>query len=185
MTSKTSIFGMSIMRVSGRKGDLIKHLDKLHNALSDISQEARDQPKELSFTAKQLVAQDLLQHKDKEVKLLTVCCLVDILRVFAPDAPYSPEETVSVFRAIAHQLKAMATTQTLSELHASKLYYILNSIAQVQSCVVPVMLAQSGVSGAEEVVTSMFETIMSSAHADHPPEGKYVILFKYHHARNV
>jgi hypothetical protein len=187
MPPKTSsIFGMSISSRIARKGELIKHLDKLHNTLADVGQEMSDNPKELTFTAKQLVAQDLLQHKDKEVKLLTVCCLVDILRVFAPDAPYSNEETVSVFRAIVNQLRAMATSQSLSDLHASKVYYILSSIATVQSCVVPVMLAQSGVTGAEEVVTAMFETIMSSAHADHPEEGKnriciiLIYIYIYH-----
>jgi sister-chromatid-cohesion protein PDS5 len=35
-----------------------------------------------------LVNPSLLQHKDVGVRAWTCCCLVDMLKLFAPDAPY-------------------------------------------------------------------------------------------------
>lgn len=47
-----------------------------------------------SFTkvAKELVNPNLLMHKDKGVKALTAACLVDILRLCAPDAPFTGQQ---------------------------------------------------------------------------------------------
>ncbi len=47
-----------------------------------------------SFTrvAKELVSPNLLAHKDKGVKAWTACCLVDILRLCAPNAPYTGQQ---------------------------------------------------------------------------------------------
>ena len=41
---------------------------------------------------KVLVSEHLLFHKDKMTKILVACCLADILRLFAPDAPYNENE---------------------------------------------------------------------------------------------
>ncbi len=35
-----------------------------------------------------LIDVGIVRHKVPEVKLLAACCFADILRVFAPDAPY-------------------------------------------------------------------------------------------------
>lgn len=47
-----------------------------------------------SFTkvAKDLASPNLLAHKDKSVKAWAACCLVDILRLCAPDAPYTGQQ---------------------------------------------------------------------------------------------
>ena len=42
--------------------------------------------------AKDLASPNLLAHKDKGVKAWTACCLVDILRLCAPDAPYTAQQ---------------------------------------------------------------------------------------------
>jgi sister-chromatid-cohesion protein PDS5 len=39
------------------------------------------------------IAQDgIIRHRDRDVKTFAACCLVDILRLSAPDAPYDPEK---------------------------------------------------------------------------------------------
>ena len=43
--------------------------------------------------AQSLVSPFILRHRDKDVKAYAACCLADILRIFAPEAPYG-EETV-------------------------------------------------------------------------------------------
>ena len=42
--------------------------------------------------AQSLVSPFILKHRDKDVKAHTACCLADILRIFAPDAPYDEEQ---------------------------------------------------------------------------------------------
>eukprot|EP00601_Ochromonadales_sp_CCMP2298_P006844 CAMPEP_0173208958 /NCGR_PEP_ID=MMETSP1141-20130122/22822_1 /TAXON_ID=483371 /ORGANISM="non described non described, Strain CCMP2298" /LENGTH=211 /DNA_ID=CAMNT_0014135501 /DNA_START=122 /DNA_END=753 /DNA_ORIENTATION=+ len=166
--TNSSLYSVNIAKLT-RKIDIIKHLNELHTILSELGQEIGDRPKDLKFTAQQLVSPKLLSHSDKDVRLLSVCCIVDVLRVFAPEAPYNNEDTITVFEAITSQLHGLATHES-AHIVSSQVYYILNSISTVQSCVVPVILEQSGVKGAEEVVVAMFEAILASVRPEHPEE---------------
>lgn len=47
---------------------------------------------ELIGLADQLAAPGLIKHKDRAVRVLVACCIANILRLFAPDAPYSIEQ---------------------------------------------------------------------------------------------
>lgn len=37
-----------------------------------------------------------LQHQSKDVQLLIACCIADVLRVYAPEAPYKDPEQIKV-----------------------------------------------------------------------------------------
>lgn len=39
-----------------------------------------------------------LMHSSKDVQLLIACCIADVLRVYAPEAPYKDPEQVKVKR---------------------------------------------------------------------------------------
>lgn len=158
---------------------MVNYLNELHKSLSQLSQEINDRPKGLKQTALQLVTPKLLSHSDKDVRVLCTCCIVDILRIFAPEAPYNNDDTISAFKAIVTQLRGLATYDSVSSILTSKVYYILNSISTVQSCVVPVILGQSGVAGADEVVLAMFEALLSSVRPEHPEEGTANLLFRF------
>lgn len=166
-----SICDVNILTKYPKKGDLLNYLNKLHHALSVTTQEVSDRPKGLKSISKQLVSSKLLAYNDKDVRLLTTCCIADILRVFAPEAPYNNEDTILAFNAINTQIRGLATYDSMESILSSKVFYILNSIATVQSCVVPVILAQSGVHGAADTVISMFDAILSSIRTEHPEEG--------------
>lgn len=184
-TRKNSdLFGVNILSRYSKKSELLSYLDDLHKTLSDLSQDQNDQPKGLTLTAKQLVSSKLLDHVDKDVRLLVACCIVDILRVYAPEAPYKDEDTVKAFELIVTQLKSLPNCEedSVSALN-SRVLYILHSLATVKSCVVPVLLAQGGVDGAEELVVTLFNVILSSVRSTHSEEGIivliYLILFVY------
>lgn len=70
---------------------LIKRLEALSKELSELDQGATDLDS-LKNVAKHLGHRNLIQHKDHGVKAYTACCLVDILRLFVPDAPYSDDQ---------------------------------------------------------------------------------------------
>jgi sister-chromatid-cohesion protein PDS5 len=69
-------------------GELLRRLGALSSELSDMEQEDTDKDS-LTDVAKQLAGQNLLGHKDKGVRAFTACCLVDVLRICAPDAPFT------------------------------------------------------------------------------------------------
>ena len=95
-----------------RKADLIQRLKEMHNQLSTLSQDPTDRPRNLGYIAAQLISNKILGHVDKEVRLLCVCCIVDVLRLFAPEAPYNDEECIQVFEVINTQLRGLATHDT-------------------------------------------------------------------------
>ena len=68
--------------------ELLRRLDALAIELRDMEQEDTDKDS-LTHVAKELAGHNLLGHKDKGVRAFTACCLVDILRICAPDAPFT------------------------------------------------------------------------------------------------
>lgn len=70
---------------------LVARLERLSQELADFDQEAVDLDS-LKDVAEKLAHRNLLQHKDKGVKAYTACCLVDILRLFVPDAPFTDDQ---------------------------------------------------------------------------------------------
>ena len=161
-----------------KRPDLVARLNELHDALGKIDQEER--PKGLQSTAAQLISDKLLNNADKEIRLLTACCLVDILRIYAPEAPYSDEEMVAVFEILISQLRGIATINLASS-SGRLVFYILHSLATVKSCVVPVILKQNGVPFSDALVHSLFDCLLSSLRAEHSDDGKCLkkyIIFK-------
>jgi hypothetical protein len=72
-------------------GELLRRLDTLATELREMDQEETDKDS-LTNVAKELAGQNLLGHKDKGVRAFTACCLVDILKICAPDAPFTPTQ---------------------------------------------------------------------------------------------
>lgn len=71
--------------------ELLRRLQTLFKELQAIPQDEIDQDSFLK-AAKELTSPNLLVHKDKGVKAWTACCIVEILRLFAPDAPYTGQQ---------------------------------------------------------------------------------------------
>jgi sister-chromatid-cohesion protein PDS5 len=71
--------------------ELLRRLESLAKELRSLEQE-EVQRDSLLAPAKELAGQQLLAHKDRGVRAWTACCLVDILRLCAPDAPYTGKE---------------------------------------------------------------------------------------------
>lgn len=72
-------------------GTLLKRLEKLSQELVDMDQDTIDKDS-LTKVAKELAAHNLLAHKEGGVKAYTAACLVDILKLCAPDAPFTPTQ---------------------------------------------------------------------------------------------
>jgi sister chromatid cohesion protein PDS5 len=173
MAKERDVFNVENYKsLSGRKSDLSTKLSELHEALSTLSQDTAQLPRQLKDISSILVQPKILNHSDRDVRLLTSCCIVDILRVYAPESPITDEETIDAFEEIVKLLHGLANHDASSSM-GEKLLYILTSLATIKSCVVPVILAQAHVKGAEDIVTSMMETLISSVRPSHSEEGMY------------
>jgi sister chromatid cohesion protein PDS5 len=72
-------------------GTLIARLETLAKELADFDQGAVDLDS-LKRVTSQLAHRNLLQHKDRGVKAYTACCLVDLLRLYVPEAPFTDDQ---------------------------------------------------------------------------------------------
>jgi sister chromatid cohesion protein PDS5 len=68
--------------------DLLSRLQILSQELKSIEQDQVDK-RSLTRVAQDLASVNLIGHKDKGVRAYTACCVVDILRLCAPDAPFT------------------------------------------------------------------------------------------------
>ncbi|KAF2150705.1 hypothetical protein K461DRAFT_229587 [Myriangium duriaei CBS 260.36] len=89
-------------QLTGRPGrpvpvsELLKRLKALHAELVTIDQD--DCPRDsVTKVAQELADPSVLIHRDKGVKAWAACCLVEVFRVMAPDAPFTPSQLKEIF----------------------------------------------------------------------------------------
>jgi sister chromatid cohesion protein PDS5 len=71
--------------------DLLQRLQSLSLELRRMEQEEIDK-ESLKKVSQELASVHLLAHKDKGVRAWAVTCIVDILRLSAPDAPFTANQ---------------------------------------------------------------------------------------------
>eukprot|EP00126_Sphaerothecum_destruens_P014224 Sdes_comp24496_c0_seq1m22393 len=76
------------------RDELLRRLKVLSTFLSEFDQDG--DVSAISQFSEQLAKPEILNHKDKDVKLSTACCLADVLRIYAPDAPYAQAQLKAV-----------------------------------------------------------------------------------------
>ena len=60
----------------------------------------------INIEVKIQLLQDLLEYQDPEVKLFVACCAADVLRIYAPEAPYADEQ-LKVFTLICSRVSSI------------------------------------------------------------------------------
>ena len=173
MSSQTAenpnIFKPSYFKGDGlKKADLLSRLNELHKKLATVSQD--DRPRGLKEISSHLVTKGFLHNADKDLRLIVLCCLADVFRIYAPEAPFCDPDMLAVFEGFVMQLRGLSTNKPESAT-GTKICYILNSLSTVKSCVVPVILSQAGLPGAPEVVLGLFDALLSSVSADYTENG--------------
>ncbi|OSS48252.1 hypothetical protein B5807_07710 [Epicoccum nigrum] len=131
-------------------GDLLARLETLLNELRTIDQEEAHH-ESLRPVANELVTPGLLQHKDVGVRAWTCCCLVDMLKLFAPDAPYPAKNLKEIFTVIISKLLPLLADP--SHPYNSQHMYVLRSLAEWKS-----ILLINELPGADALTTALFTT---------------------------
>lgn len=111
--------------------DLLKRLRALSVELEGLDQENVDRSS-LGKVATQLASNNLLQHKNKGITAYVSCCIADLLRLCAPDAPFSQSQLKSIFECFTKQLKGLSDIEST---YYQQYYYLLESLATVESIV--------------------------------------------------
>jgi len=70
-----------------------------------------------------------MMHRYKAIKIYTACCLADIFRIFAPEAPFNTNEIMDIFEFFYKQL---ANLTILNGPHFKQYFYLLESLANVK-----------------------------------------------------
>lgn len=117
--------------------DLIVRLRRVLQVLrddEDVEADDRSYPG-LSSLCHALVR--FVDHRDKEVRLYTVGCCMELFTVYAPEAPWTADETLEIFRQTIRQLGNLAHTTSPKQPHFYDYYRILEMMATVK---IPVLL---------------------------------------------
>ncbi|ODH46046.1 hypothetical protein GX48_07869 [Paracoccidioides brasiliensis] len=112
--------------------DLLERLESLALELRQLDQEETDKDS-LRKVSQELASLHLLGHRDRGVRAWTACCVVDILRLCAPNAPFTGNQLKDIFTTIVTSIiPALADpSNAYNEQHV----YVLSSLADVKSIV--------------------------------------------------
>lgn len=112
--------------------DLLQRLQTLAHELRKLEQEEVNKDS-LRKVSQELASGHLLAHKDNGVRAWTTCCIVDVLRLCAPDAPFTGNQLKDIFTCIITSIiPALADP---SSAYNAQHCYVVNSLAEVKSIV--------------------------------------------------
>ncbi|KAL2164093.1 hypothetical protein VTH06DRAFT_3307 [Thermothelomyces fergusii] len=145
---------------------LLKRLDQLARELAEMDQETTD-TSSLGKVAKEVASHQLLNHKDKGVRAYTACCVVDILRLCAPDAPFTPSQLKDVFNLTVTSI--IPSLFDPSNPYNNQHKYVLRSLAEIKSIVLLL-----DVDGSENLLLHLFSTIFDGVSGSKSASGEQV-----------
>ncbi|PWY79745.1 ARM repeat-containing protein [Aspergillus heteromorphus CBS 117.55] len=112
--------------------DLLQRLQTLAQELRKLEQEEIE-TESLKKVSQELATAHLLAHKDKGVRAWAACCIVDVLRLCAPDAPFTGNQLKDIFTCIVTSI--IPALGDPSNPYNAQHIYVLNSLAEVKSIV--------------------------------------------------
>ncbi|KAL3467746.1 armadillo-type protein [Aspergillus heterothallicus] len=112
--------------------DLLQRLQTLAQELRKFEQEEIEKEC-LGKVSQELATAQLLGHKDRGVRAWATCCIVDVLRLCAPDAPFTANQLKDIFTCIVSSI--IPSLGDPSNPYNAQHIYVLNSLAEVKSIV--------------------------------------------------
>ena len=75
-----------------RPDALAGELKRIFDELSLLSQDDAHSKAAAAEYADQVISPSILRHRDKSIRILSACCAANILRIYAPEAPYDTQQ---------------------------------------------------------------------------------------------
>ncbi|XP_059630755.1 sister chromatid cohesion protein PDS5 homolog B isoform X2 [Cornus florida] len=149
---------LAAQKTCPRKDFLVKLLKQAASAFP-----ALDQLASLESTIKplsdSLVKHRLLQHKDKDIRLLVAMCYCEIIRILAPNPDFSDAVFRDIFKLFLSMFAELSDTTSP---YFSRRVKVLEIVAKLKFCVL--MLD----TGCENLVLEMFKTFFTVVREHHP-----------------
>ncbi|PNS17423.1 hypothetical protein CAC42_7106 [Sphaceloma murrayae] len=160
--------------------ELLKRLKSLCAELVSLDQsEPEDAVRnDVSSIARDLVHANVLGHKDKGVRVWTCCCIVEVFRIMAPDAPHTTNQLKDIFDVIiGHVIPALSDPEDpyndqhmriLKSLEDVKSILLLHDTPNADSYMVRLfnnafdLITDKPKSDGEEIVSKNVESLISS-----------------------
>lgn len=110
--------------------ELIRRLKTLAHTLQAMGQDEGAYAQYIPL-ALHLAEDQFLTHPSRDVQLLIACCIADVLRVYAPEAPYKDTEQVkTIFLFLITQLNGLKDPKDAA---FKRYFYLLENLAYVKS----------------------------------------------------
>ncbi|XP_078602291.1 sister chromatid cohesion protein PDS5 homolog A-B-like [Branchiostoma floridae x Branchiostoma japonicum] len=142
------------------KDELIRRLKVLAKTFADMDQDQEEEKQRYEPLALHLASEHFLHHESKDVKLIVGCCIADIFRIYAPEAPYKdPIQLKEIFLFLVKQLRGL---EDINGALFKRYFYLLENLSWVKSFNICFELEDCG-----EIFNQLFETLFSIVHRGH------------------
>lgn len=139
------------------KDFLVKSLRQAASALSELDQ-SPSLESDIKPLTKYLLKHGLLQHKDRDVRLLLATCFSEIIRVLAPEPPFNDNDFREIFKLIVSMFVELDDT---SSPYFSRRVKILETVAGLKCCLLMLDI------DCDNLVLEMFNTFFSVVREHH------------------
>lgn len=147
--------------------DLVRRLKECAQAFQNMSQEA-DNTNYIPL-ALHLASAHFIEHPSRDVRLLIACCVADVFRVFAPDAPYKdPDHLKVLFEFFIDQLRGLEDPK---DPVFKRYFYLLENLAWVKTFNICFELEES-----QMIFCQLFALMFNIINDNHSPKVKNFML---------
>lgn len=148
--------------------ELIRRLKTLTHTLQAMGQDDGIYQQYIPL-ALHLVDEHFLTHPSKDVQLLIACCIADVLRVYAPEAPYKDQEQIKgIFMFLIKQLNGLKDPKDPA---FKRYFYLLENLAYVKSFNMCFEIEDS-----QEIFCSLFTLMFKIVNDEHSGKVKNFML---------
>ncbi|XP_047321623.1 sister chromatid cohesion protein PDS5 homolog B [Impatiens glandulifera] len=140
------------------KDILVKLLRQAAGALPKLGQSASLKPS-IKPLSDSLVKFSLLQHNDRDVRLLVATCVCGIIRVLAPNPDFTDAVFGDIFKLFVSLFSELADTKST---YFFRRLEILETVAKLNVCVLMLDMHH------EDLVLKMFNTFFTVVRENHP-----------------
>lgn len=140
------------------RGELLQSLKNLAKHLASLEQDEVNL-EDLTAIATDVTSHGLLSHKEKGIRILVASCVADLLRLYAPNPPFTPKKLRTIFEFLLKQLELV---RDLAGSFYAQVLYVLETLSQVKSILILWDL------DADELVHKFFDLAFAIVTPAHP-----------------
>ncbi|XP_050356035.1 sister chromatid cohesion protein PDS5 homolog B isoform X2 [Nymphalis io] len=148
--------------------ELVRRLKALAHTLQGLGQDEGMYQQYIPL-ALHLADEFFLTHPSRDVQLLIACCIADVLRVYAPEAPYKDQEQVkTIFLFLINQLQGLRDPKDPA---FKRYFYLLENLAYVKSFNMCFELEDC-----QEIFCALFSLMFKIVNTEHSSKVKSFML---------